>query len=144
RLTGRTLRHQYEHVSVGHLTPSPDGKVVYTARGAFTPEAKPLDGADARGNREEYLIPSTHGNYYLRVPLSSRAAAGRDQRGPATLHMAGDQRPLVTIPDLPLPANANPWDRETIGLDQRLHFIPSAKMLVALAPSNDRLIVYKL
>ncbi|HKB02515.1 MAG TPA: serine protease [Gemmataceae bacterium] len=144
RLTGRTIRHQYDHVSVGHLTPSPDGKVVYTARGAFTPEAKALDGGDARGNREDYLIPSAHGNYYLRVPLGSRGGAGREQRGPATLHMAGDQRPLVTIPDLPVPANANPWDREKIGLDQRLHFIPSAKMLVALAPANDHLIVYKL
>jgi predicted Zn finger-like uncharacterized protein len=144
RLTGRTIRYHYDHVSVGHLTPSADGKVVYTARGAFTPEAKPLDGADARGNREDYLIPSAHGDYYLRIPLGPRGGAGRERRGPATLHMAGDQRPLVTIPDLPVPTSANAWDREKIGLDQRLHFIPSAKILVALAPSNDHLIVYKL
>ena len=37
-LVGNDLKSHYQHKSMGHITPGPDGKVLYTASGRFTAE----------------------------------------------------------------------------------------------------------
>ncbi len=46
-LTGNTMKSHYEHASVGHVIPSPDGKVIYTGAGLYTNEVKKLGGREA-------------------------------------------------------------------------------------------------
>jgi hypothetical protein len=43
-----------------------------------------------------------------------------------------------------VPLEVNPWDRERIGADQRVMLIPSAKLLVVVPATNDRLVLHKL
>jgi hypothetical protein len=132
-IRGNQLRRSYMHDTSGHLIPSPDGRVIYTGRGRYTPECKALD-EDTNIN---FMLPSVHGDYYLHV--------GKDDKDKSTVsvHRAGDKRPLAR-PDvfagLPGPT---PWGREELGLDHRLFLIPEARVIVTLPNSNDEVVLYK-
>jgi hypothetical protein len=52
-------------------------------------------------------------------------------------------RRVLTEPAVDLPRNINTWDREPFGNDQRLYFIPSARLLVVLPSTNDKLELYR-
>ena len=125
---------RYEHDSVGDILPSPDGRLLYTGAGIFTRELKPYSKTEPlRGG-----IPAVHGDLYLR-PLPE------DRNGDVAVHIAGDTRPVVTIPGvLPMPPQPPANDRtpEAIGMLQ-YYLIPGAQMLVTLPWSNDRLEVHR-
>jgi len=143
-LLNDTATAAYTHTSYGHLAPSPDGKVIYTGRGAFTPQGVGLNGAgNNRGDDVNYLVPALQGRYYLRVPFASFSNRGKTKES-MTLHIEGDVRPLVTLKDVEVPGEVNPWGRDKIGADQRILLIPSAKLLVVLPTTNDRLVLHKL
>src|SRR5262249_27124539 len=127
RVAGGSLKAVYTHTSYGHLMPSPDARVIYTARGAFTPEGKPINGAGEGPRSENYLVPPVQGRFSLRVPFGQFPYREKPKE-PVTLHIEGDARPLVSLKDVEVPRDVNPWDREKIGADQRLLLIPSAKL----------------
>src|SRR5262245_54330920 len=76
-ITGNTFKTNYEHVSYGHTCPSPDGKIIYTAHGLYTPEGRPLgDQKDDNRYKLEYTLPAAEGNiYYMSVGTSPNRQA---------------------------------------------------------------------
>lgn len=146
-LNGTTLKAAYEHTSVGHVTPGPDGRVVYTAVGRFTAAGRPIGKLDGENGFAPkgvaYCFPAAEGaDLYLNVTLPAPGAV-RDTKAKVGVHWAADGRALADLPDVSVPANVNHFDRETIGADQRLMLIPSAGVLVALGPTDDRLLLYR-
>ncbi|HZZ82037.1 MAG TPA: putative Ig domain-containing protein, partial [Gemmataceae bacterium] len=145
-LGGNSLKSHYQHKSMGHITPGPDGKVLYTSSGRFTAECNPLGGA--MENRDDYVVPSVQGDFFLTLKMANRfGGRGKNNVDTNTLsiHLGSDTRPLLNIPDiLQTPANdplgaVNRWDREKFGNDKRFHFIPDADLLVVIPLTNDRL-----
>ncbi len=138
-----TLKPHYEHESLGHVTPGPDGRVIYTACGRFSPTGKDIGGRDGvNGFAPQgtmYSIPAAEGSsLYLNLTLGKR---GTQQPATAAVHWAADGTKLADLPGLAL-GDINVWDREAIGHDQRLMLLPAAKQLVVLPPTNDKLLVY--
>src|SRR5262249_29392207 len=142
-LIGKELKGYYEHTSVGHIAPGPDGKVLFTAGGLFTNETKPIGDAGRRGTGS-FTIPSVHDHYYLMVRFNDDFPIPGQKKDPGiTVYMPGDTRPLITVPiDLAkIERFRRPGSLGSFPLDKRIHFIPAAKMIVTVALTDDRVVV---
>jgi ribosomal protein S27E len=140
-LTGNELRGYYEHTSVGHIVPGPDGKILFTGGGLYTNETRPL-GAGPRGGLNNFTLPAVHGNYYFTLSFGDDVRFNRKDKGKdigLTIHIVGDTRPLATVP-----IDVGKFERfggnAGLPLDKRIHFIPAAKMIVTLT-TNDNIVV---
>jgi S1-C subfamily serine protease len=137
-LLGNELKTNYVHDTVGHITPGSDGKTVFTANGLLSLEGKPLNDKQ----KGQYCIPSLGGLYYLVVPLGGAPGLGqKDKPVDLGIYVLGDTRPLISMPKFDLWEGINSWDREAIGNDLRIQFIPAAKVIVTLPPTNDRIVL---
>jgi hypothetical protein len=81
-------------------------------------------------------LPSCHGDHYLHL----QAGGGKLI---TTVYLTGDARPLLRLPDLDVAApQEGGWnDVRELPLDKRVHFIPRAKVIITVPPTNDRLVV---
>ena len=141
-ITGNEVRGYYDHTSVGHIVPGPDGKIVYTARGMYTNQAKAIGVSVPFGGT--YCLPAVEGNFYLSVATDGgRRGRGGPRPGTVSIHMAGETRPLVTLNDIELPKGINQWAREAFGMDRRILLIPSAKLLITIPETNDKLVLHR-
>jgi hypothetical protein len=145
-LQGFTLRSHYKHQSFGHIIPGPDGKFVYTARGIYTAEGQPV-GKTTENAQSLYVLPAAQGDFYINLPLGN----GELYKSGFTVHLTGDERPLVRVPydlaDFGRGPGAsgveafNHWDREPFGNDKRIILIPDARLLLIIPFTNDRIVV---
>ena len=138
-LSGRGAQGRYEHLSVGHVVPGPDGRVIFTGAGLYTPELKRLDGG-APNQTGPFTLPALHGGFYLSVANPTGNAS-------VSVHLTGDSRTLVTLTDVDgLSGPGGPpggGNRGTLGLDKRLFLIPQAQLIVTLPPAGDKLHLYR-
>src|SRR5262249_7344836 len=114
-----------------------DGKTLFTARGLWTTDCKPVNPRD-----ETYYLPTTDPAFHLGL----RPGSPVDRGGPRpvlSLYAAGTDAPLVTLPQVELPPGLNPWDREAVGYDRRVHLVVPAGLFVVLPETNDRLVLYR-
>src|SRR5207249_3047514 len=124
------------------FTPGTDGKTIF-GMGLFNQEGRNI------GKRDKmWCVPALQGNFYLGIPFGSyhpQIAADKAQFGSVTLFIAGDTRPLVTLPDVEKAIrDVFAMTREPLRIDQRYHFIPDARLLVTIPATADKLIVQKL
>ena len=138
-LSGTTVSLFSDHVSVGHVVPGPDGKTLYTARGTYTSQTKAIGKSEPNGG--VYTLPAAHGDYCMTLEINR--AGGLRTRSVVSVQLVGEPRAIATLPEIELPDNLNQWDREPLSTDMRLHLIPAAKLLVVLAPTNDKLVVHR-
>ena len=136
-IQGNDIRRFSDHYDAGHLLPSPDGKIIYTARGRYTGECKALDDPRTGHNYINYMLPAVHGNYYLGINLEGGAKA------PVNVFLAGDNRPLARLSLLEGLPPGEAWGREPLGLDKRLFFIPEAQVMVTLPKTNDEIVLHR-
>jgi hypothetical protein len=139
-LEGREAKGYYEHNTAGHLLPGPDGKVIYTGRGRYTSQVKPL------GDQQKdaaFCIPAAQGDYFLSLPAQALRGRGKTDRATLTVYLAGVDQPLTTLPDVELPSLANLRDRAALSADKRIHFIPAAKLIVTIPAACDRLVLHR-
>jgi hypothetical protein len=139
-LEGKRVRVYGAWDSVGHVTPSADGKVLHTGRGLYTEQCKAIGKVGRDGL---YCLPAAQGPYYLALKLTGWTP-GKKTDAVVTLHIAGDSRPLITLPNIDLPDGINGWDRERFATDRRIHFIPDAKVLITIPTVGDRLVLHRL
>jgi hypothetical protein len=99
----------------GLPVPGPDGQVVYTDDGRYTPQLRPL------GREGIYSWPAHHGPYYLSLPV--------DKKDRLDVYLAGVSKPLVSLDDVDV-AGAPPRAPGVLPLDKRIHLIPDAQLLV--------------
>jgi len=131
----------------GGLLPGPDGKHIFDA-GVFTSEGRKLGGGIERFDRSagHIFVPAYQGQYYLRVPVGRYhpQIAGDKRFAPVTVHILGDERPLVTVPDVngvfrdTFSSNPDP-----LPLEQRYFLLPDARLLVTIPTEADRFIVHR-
>ena len=138
-LTGGEARGYYCHDSAGHVVPGPDGNTSSPPRPVSHRPVEVDRPGESRG--AAYSLPAQHGDYYLTIP-TGRNRQNKDER--IGVYLNGDARPLCRANDIELWDDINPWDREKITHDKRIHFIPDARVIVTLPPTNDRLILYRL
>src|SRR5262249_45753647 len=138
-LSGREARGYFSAEGAGHVVPGPDGRLVYTFRGLFTQEARPV----GRGGRDRpCCLPAQQGDYSLGFRLANPFNYNEGRGNRASVHMVGDEQPIVVMPpDLMLGIDL--WARTGIPADQRVHFIPGARVFVTIPGSNDRLVLHR-
>ena len=143
---GAKYKGVHEHDSWGVLTPDPEGKVVYANGKVVTTEAKKLaDGPTGQ------VIPAVAGPMLL--SLAGEGGDGRVGNPPkafrASVHMDRSSRPLVTLPALkglevtPREPGGFGGGGAALGLEQRVHLIPDAKLLVIASEAGDKLHLHK-
>jgi hypothetical protein len=130
--------------AAGTMTPGPEGRFVYTARGMYTREGKPVGKMGAYGDGSRFCLPAADGEtFYLCINVPGFPHGDDKQAGKLFLQVAGEDRPLAALSQVEVPAGLNTWGREPFGTDKRFFLIPSAKLLVVLPATQDRLLVYR-
>ncbi len=140
KIEGRNISSKYEHNSEGAIIPSADGKSIFTGRGVYSSNLQKLYGHSGA------IIPAASGNYYLtfKPPAAVSSRTPAPSKSNLTLYMVGRSSPLVTIPDIAVPkVDRFGRSKSPISFDQRIQFIPDAKVIVRVADTDDALTVHK-
>lgn len=129
----------------GHVTPSPNGRFLYTARGAFHLNE---DRVTEAVGQPLYTLPTAHGSdLFLSLPgTQARKPAARPLQllsGPLKLHLAGVASPAAPLGEVQVPTGIDAWDTNPLPADQRIHLWPAAGLLAVLPSSNDKLLLYR-
>jgi len=95
-LEGNKARAYYQHETVGHVTPGPDGNLLFTAQGLFTNQGKPFNKSSADSRR--YCTPADQTPYYLCVDGSKLLVC-----------IIGGPHPLLALADVDVPGDINAW-----------------------------------
>jgi hypothetical protein len=132
-LEGREVKHFYDHDSVGHVIPGPDGRVVFTGMGLHTREGRVLA---LGGRRRFYCLPARHGVYYL----ATQTADGKSR---LAVYLPGHSQPVCDLPDAEVMTRteAEVGAKTDFLQDKRIHWLPDAKLLVTIPPGDGRLLV---
>jgi hypothetical protein len=131
----------------GHLTPSPEGRFVYTTRGPFTAEGHQVGGDRVLVGPElekSYSLPAAEGEtFYLTLEVPGPPIG--DENTPAGLHLnlVGDPKPIAALKQPGALLGVTFMDRDRPGWDRRLLLIPSAQLLVVWRPKSDKLELYR-
>jgi hypothetical protein len=146
-LRGKTVESYYDHNSVGHVVPGPDGRFLYTGSGGiYDQEVK----AQQRGMSEGIaLFPSNDPLYYLGIaglphqnprPVGKEAAAGAPR---AAVYLPGQSSPLLELGNLKEleGLKLEDWAKDDFTLDKRVHYVPAANLLVTIPPTNNELVL---
>jgi len=142
-LNGDELKTYYEHNSTAYVVPNAEGTMVYTSTGVRGVTQLTLTGSGRnRNGTQAFRFPSTSPEYDFSIPAQSprspRGNAGNSQQN-ITIHFAGEEEPLVTVPNVPIPTGTIAWNRSPLTLDRQLWLIPQAEMLVISGAGVDEL-----
>ncbi|MDB5310003.1 MAG: hypothetical protein JWO38_4205 [Gemmataceae bacterium] len=124
--------------------PAEDGTLL-TSAGLLTPDLKPVGRPG--GLVPAIRVPAQHGPTYLVVNQAGGPNDFRNPNRPAalklTVHMLGEDRPLVTLPDCGLTSPTGEGGPFPGGMttDRRILFCPDGKLLGLIAPTDDKLIL---
>ena len=141
------VQSMYEHDSVGHIVPGPDGTNIFTGiAGVYTGNLKRrfVDAATLAP-----CVPTTHSRLYLSFPAEPGAQRnlGADPfKGVApALHVVDSRASLLTIPDLELGQDSEnrSWSPSDFTLDKRAYYAVAANMLLSIPFTNDKIIVQR-
>jgi S1-C subfamily serine protease len=142
----------YEHTSLGSVVPGPDGQYIFTGGGVlFNQQLRPLspEGNGMNGMRGRALIPSEGLGYYISLPVNRVPVPVRNGQAPPaqppSLYLIGNDQPLTTLPALDELATLpqEQWTTNDFTLDKRVHFFPTANLLVTIPTTNDALVLRK-
>jgi hypothetical protein len=141
----------YNHDSLDHLAPGPDGRTVFTGRGGvLDAQGKPVRATDPRSpGISELAIPSNDPAYYLSINgLAQNGAPNSALKGVTTsVHSAADGTRLLVVKDLDEMNGTTPnesWIKDDFTVEKRFHFIPAANLLITIPFTNDRLLLRRL
>ncbi len=118
-----------------HAIPGPDGRSVYTAKGVV---ARTLDRSDRDDATYGYCLPAMRGDYFL-----SLTSANAGKAGGFTVYLRGLKQPVAKLDKAEHGLTFDGWDREDFGPWKRVFFIPDAKVIAVLPPSNDQVVLHK-
>jgi hypothetical protein len=131
-LSGADAKAYYSHNSFGHVVPGPDGGLLFTGAGMYSPRVQLFE----QRKSDEALIPSCHGDYWLKLPPAGRG-------GEVTVHARGRTRPVATLSDFEPKVPKEDAIKHDFTFDKRVHLIPEARVIVTIPASNDRLVLYR-
>lgn len=126
--------------SAGPVTPSPDGSTLHTVRGECSSRDKEKSTFFRfypRRNPQRITLPASTGSFALAWPAGNNVAG--DPRY-VTLHVQGDQNPILTIPDVEPPGYVSEIENDPL-FSRRLMYVPDASAIVSLGPLLDSVTV---
>jgi predicted Zn finger-like uncharacterized protein len=110
--------------------------MVCTTAGEFDPRLRQVPSTGGS------CVPAQGGPYYLSLPNDEPPPPGqKPSKQPVSVCLAGDDRPFATLSDVDGSETADPLNPDKLSLDQRLHLIPAAKLLVSIPRTADKLVV---
>jgi chaperonin cofactor prefoldin len=142
-LTDRQVHTFYKHDTVGYIMPSPDGDLMYTAKGVYTNQTK-----DYSGNVELFAkgfpVPAVSGSYSLSITRDDDRPNNKKSSTAVHVHFNGQDEPILTLPDISMrPGEYGDFHgRELMTLDKRVYFIPEANLLITLPTSNQTVVMH--
>ena len=144
-LQGDTAECKYEHNSAGVLLPSFDGSALFTSTGILSADLKPLASEQFRGLT---CFPAYHPAYFLSFSGQSRISMrNRGEKPKLSLYTTADQRLLVSFTEFAElnDPQASPINRGgSLSIDKRVHFFPTANLLVNIPATRDQLVLHRL
>ena len=121
--------------------PNADGSILYSTQGFFTNELKRIGQQQPSG----YPVPAVQPGYYLSLPggTSGYRSTSKATTG-ISIHVDGDQRPLVTLANVDVRQSIaeNIGRQPGLMLDQRFWYVPDAQLLVQVPSTDDSLILH--
>jgi hypothetical protein len=120
----------------GHVSPSPDGTVLYTSAGVAT--SRKLAGS------RYALAAAEGGGFYLSIDVADAPHGSDTKASKLRLHLTGEDEPLADLDDVELPRRINVWDREPITSDERVILVESARVVLVLPAAGEEVAVHKL
>ncbi len=136
----------YQVPGAADLLPGPDGRTLYASGQIFTAEGKAFGPNVSGHGHAVWYVPALHGPHFVSLneeresPLAGRP--GGRQFLSLGVHLAGDRRPLVTLPKLDALEGLVNWlSGIPQPLDQHVFLIPDAQLLAVLPQAKDRLIL---
>lgn len=144
RLLDGKLEGSYEHDSVGHVVPGPDGMLFFTGIGlVFSNRLK----AESRSLRSKVpCVPTTHPKLYLTVPAdpgANRNLGSKPFEGVQPgIHSVGSSARLVEMPPLKLrQASGNRSRSSDFTLDKRVIYLMQSNALITIPYSNEEILI---
>jgi hypothetical protein len=120
-------------VSPGYAVPSPDGQRIFTLKGTFGLDARPLPG----GNALALTLPATSGEGFVRLGETT----AKDGFQGATAFREAGGKPAVSEPDVELAPAVDQWKRVPLAFDRRVVFVPEAKLLILVPSAGEKLLL---
>jgi hypothetical protein len=140
---GRFQATPLDPAPVGHLTPSPDGRFLYSAQGVYVPA-----GARVVSPFREYLysFPTAHGgDLFLSLDVDEPDGPNGTPRiqGPLGLHLTGQRAPIARLTQVEAPRGFDARDPEEVPAGERVHLWPAAGLLAVLPAGKPRIELYR-
>lgn len=145
-----------QHVPSSYVVPGPDDALVFAGSyGIVTPKTEPAAGVAERAVYKHVpgkalYLPACHGPYYLAVDRPDLAADPARPPAPTPkplgttvrVYRVRDAQPIATLADVPVGRTAGAGafgPRFEVKLEDHVHLIPRAKLVVALTDGRDAL-----
>jgi S1-C subfamily serine protease len=124
------------------LVPGPDGRLVYTGSGIYNDQMELVHPKPLPPNFGKAFVPALHGNYYMRLDPKN----GDQLTGDLEFFLPGNDQPLARLDNVEGVSSEQisyGSNRDKLTHDQRVHFIPNARRVIAIPRTNDRLVVHR-
>jgi hypothetical protein len=124
----------YQHEATFYVVPGPDGKHIWSGgHGALTIDVgiapDVVYSSMNNGNASHLYLPAHHGPYYFHL---------NPEHG-VTIHVLGDKQPLAVLKDIGNPTFGEMQTMKGFPMEQTVHLIAQAKLLVVVPVSRDSL-----
>jgi WD40 repeat protein len=139
-MQGNEARGYRKHETAGHLLPDADGKMIYTQGVRYTSQTLPV-GEPPKKRR--FCLPATQSNYYMDIEGDTITNLTQKSDGTVVVYLAGNDKPLAKLTDIDLPRLTFMAARDRLTGDKRIHFIPSAKVIVTIPDASDRVVLHR-
>ncbi len=138
---GRAAVASQWNVPSSLLVPDADGRTFYTGCAVYGPALTPIFPDPPPKAFCKPFLPAVGGPYFARLDYRKWDKWGGD----LSFFVAGAREPFAALKGVEGVSNeqiAYGKNRDKLTYDQRLHFLPAAKLVVAIPNTNDRLVLY--
>jgi hypothetical protein len=143
------VRRYGEHKGTWFVVPGPDDRHVYAGgHGVVSEQVKtvanvPFSMGPNSGFASHLYLPAHHGPFYLHAQTIDDFGGGSDKIpvGTVRIHILGDKAPILTFSKSAVAKYG--WEGlRGFGIENSLHLIPKAKLLVIVPDSRAELRLY--
>jgi hypothetical protein len=142
----RGVQH-YEHRGTFFNVPSPDGRYLYAGgHGVLTIDLKTVPDAafsDLQSENARHLyLPAHTGSYYFHLHAGTDPGPGQGGTRGIRIYKLGNPQPIKIVADAETPTLAEIQAQRDLRIEDTVHLIPEAKLLVVIPKEGDRLLLH--
>jgi hypothetical protein len=150
RLVNGEFQYRREHKGTWYVKCGPEGKLLYPGgHDLWTMDMKrwpwaPDLGGVAEGDVRRCFLPAHHDPFYLNLHLDEglpKTAKDQPAHG-VTIYLLGSKQPVIRLSNLGMARYKDLEGVMHVGIENMVHLIPRAQLLVVIPPSLDRLLLH--